>query len=162
MESSNLCILSIIFIGPCLAFIFVSFGALVPIHYKLFFIKNGIHMHLLLCFRCWCFCRFLSFEGFTFYLVDIFNISCCWSWVVLYVRTLRFSIALKRAQDHQNRSSYEKVMFVSISCVGLSLGTPCTRGPRAVHTGSTEKLTVCPMHTGSQGRAHGVYWEKWL
>ena len=36
------------------------------------------------------------------------------SWVVLYVRTWSFSIASKRAQDHQNRSPDVKVMHVSV------------------------------------------------
>ena len=47
-----------------------------------------------------------------FNLSMICSISFSWSWVVLYVRTLSFSIALKQAQDHQNRSSYGKVMLV--------------------------------------------------
>ena len=36
------------------------------------------------------------------------------SWVVLYVRTWSFSIASKRAQDHQNQSPDVKVMHVSV------------------------------------------------
>src|ERR1043165_7374495 len=55
-------------------------------------------------------------------------ILSCLSWVVLYVRTLGLSIALKRAQDHRNLSSYEKVTHIFISCDLLSLGIPGTRG----------------------------------
>src|ERR1044072_4953397 len=44
---SNLCIN---FIGSCLLFLFLSFGAFGLLHAKLLFIKNGFHMHLLLCF----------------------------------------------------------------------------------------------------------------
>ena len=44
--------------------------------------------------------------------------------MVLYVRTWGFRIASKRDQDHQNRSSYEKVMHVLLSvCRLFSAGT---------------------------------------
>ena len=54
------------------------------------------------------------------------------------MRTLGFSIALKRAQDHRIRSPYAQVMHVSVSCSGLSLGTSCARG------------FACTVGTGSQ------------
>ena len=65
VESSNHCILGIIFLGSCLAFLFVSFGVWVRLLVKLKFTENGFHMHLLLRFRCWRFCRFLFEEGFS-------------------------------------------------------------------------------------------------
>ena len=46
-------------------------------------------------------------------------ILSCWSWVVLYVRTLGFSIASKRAQDHRIRSPYAKVITVLVGCCRL-------------------------------------------
>ena len=70
------------------------------------------------------------------------------------MRTLGFSIASKRAQDHRIRSPYAQVIDVLVGCCWLSwgsrehgvfdprahgvsriLGTPCTRA-RTVHTGS--------------------------
>ena len=42
VESSNHCILGIIFLGSCLAFLYVRFGAYGHLHDKLKFTENGI------------------------------------------------------------------------------------------------------------------------
>ena len=85
----------------------------------------------------------------------------CWSWVVLYVRTLGFSIASKRAQDHRIRSPYAKVINVLVGCCWLSWGlrvhgvfdprghgAPCARGLYRAHG--------TPWARGLNPRAHGV------
>ena len=66
VESSNHCILGIIiFLGSWLVFLFEVSWAYGQLHDKLKFIENGVHMHLLWCFRCWSFCRFFIDRGFT-------------------------------------------------------------------------------------------------
>ena len=70
------------------------------------------------------------------------------------MRTLGFSIASKRAQDHRIRSPYDQVMLVSVGCCWLSwvprghgVLTPWARGP--VPTGPVP-CARDPVGTGSQ------------
>ena len=80
-------------------------------------------------------------------------IISCWSWVVLYVSTLGFSLASKWAQDHRIRTPYAKVITILVGCCRLfwvphghrvfdprGHVAPCTR--------------ACTVRTGPRG--HGV------
>jgi hypothetical protein len=61
--------------------------------------------------------------------------------MVLYVRTWGFSIASKQAQDHQNRSSYEKVMHVLLLvCWLFSVGPEVPGIPEVPGSGSSGKV----------------------
>ena len=64
IESLNLCIVGIIFLGSCLVFLFVSFGAFGLLLDKLKFIKNGFRLLHLVFFLCWSLCRFFTEGGF--------------------------------------------------------------------------------------------------
>ena len=64
VESSNLCILAIIFIGSFWLLSMRVVGACHGLHDKPKFIENGFHMLLLLRFRFWRFCRIIFYREF--------------------------------------------------------------------------------------------------
>ena len=52
VESSNHCIIAFVFLGSCLALLFVSFGACGLVLDKLLVIENELPLLHPLCFRC--------------------------------------------------------------------------------------------------------------
>ena len=81
-------------------------------------------------------------------------IISCSSLVVLYVRTLGFSIASKRAQDHRIRSPYAKVITVLVGCCRL-FWVPRGHGVFDPRGHGAPCTWACTMRTGPRG--HGVY-----
>ena len=65
VESSNLCILGIIFIVLIWLLSMWVVGACCVLHDKPKFIENRFHMHLILHFRCWKYCWFVFEKGST-------------------------------------------------------------------------------------------------
>ena len=74
VESTNLCIHAIIFIGSFCLLSWCGLGACRACHDKAKFTENGFHMRLHLRFRYWRFCWFNRAEGFSLaYLRKISN-----------------------------------------------------------------------------------------
>ena len=102
----------VVFTGSCFVLLFVSFGDCGHLGDKLEFIENGVHSHLLWCFRCWSLCRFFSVGGFTPLFVGIPPLP------LLFVSSLFWcysSFSIQQAWVCSIWSSYAEVMTVLAS-----------------------------------------------